>query len=139
MAGEIAHTGGAFAFPGVERVGSATDVGREFVTVTSDEVDTDTLCEEDMTLGVRSRRSRSKGVHVWPHRVTCFCSENAEMMIFQPIGRCLLQIEVASPINNREPGVLLEERRKNISQCLMVPPSRRDRKNVKPAVELNSQ
>ena len=69
----MAHTGGAFAFPGVERVGNATEVGREFVTVTSDEVDTDALCEEDMTLGVRSRRSRSKGVHIWPHRVTCFC------------------------------------------------------------------
>ena len=49
VAEEIAHTGGAFAFPGGERVGNATDVGREFVTVTSDEVDTDSLCDEDMT------------------------------------------------------------------------------------------
>jgi len=53
VAGEIAHTGAAFAFPGGDRVGSATDVGREFVAVTSDEVDIDTLCEEDMTFGVR--------------------------------------------------------------------------------------
>lgn len=51
MAEEIAHTGDAFAFPaGGERVGNATEIGREFVTVTSDEVDTDSLCEEDMTL-----------------------------------------------------------------------------------------
>ncbi len=72
MAEEIAHTGGAFAFPGGERAGNATDVGREFVTVTSDEVDTDSLCEEDMTnFGGKKRR-----VHVvWPHRVTCFCRD----------------------------------------------------------------
>ena len=51
MAEEIAHTGGAFAFPGEERAGNATDVGREFVTVASDDIDRDSLCEEDMTLG----------------------------------------------------------------------------------------
>ena len=58
MAEEIAHTGDAFAFPaGGERVGNATEVGREFVTVASDEVDTDSLCEEDMTLfGVGDRK-----------------------------------------------------------------------------------
>lgn len=43
MAEEIAHTGEAFPAP--ERLGNTTDVGREFVTVTSDG---DCVCEEDM-------------------------------------------------------------------------------------------
>jgi len=51
VAEEIAQTGGAFAFPVEERAGNATDVGREFVTVASDDIDRDSLCEEDMTLG----------------------------------------------------------------------------------------
>lgn len=52
MGEEIAHTGEALAFPGGgERRGNRRDVGREFVTVTSDKVDADAVCEEDMLSG----------------------------------------------------------------------------------------
>ena len=52
MGEEIAHTGEALAFPGGgERLGNTRDVGRGFVTVTSDTVDADAVCEEDMLLG----------------------------------------------------------------------------------------
>ena len=96
VAEEIAQTGGAFAFPaGGERLSNATDAGCEFVTVTSDAVDADAVCEEDMICvggEVRSSRGRRKdSVVVWPLRVTYFRSDITGE-IPRPIGSLLLGI-----------------------------------------------
>jgi hypothetical protein len=73
----MAQTGGAFALPvDGERLGSATDVGREFVTVTSDAVDAEAVWEavweEDMFRGEIVGVPQRAALLIWSLHVTCF-------------------------------------------------------------------